>query len=229
LPDYIVKRTTTRFGGTTDRFHPARASTEDGDVDWYAQDTVTAEVIAEHGREVYTKVKVNGKPSNGQPASGSWSAGEFSSALQGVLSVKSAASFTNKREVTIAHRASYRYDFAIDQSHSSWRIDARSGQDVTGYAPAYNGAIWIDRDSGQVLRIEMVARSLPDYFPANNIRSFTAYDFVKIGNESYVLPMHSETMSCVPNSKACVKNVSVFGDYKKFGTHTSITFDGAAK
>jgi hypothetical protein len=229
LPDYIVKRTTTRFGGTRNPRYLAGAKTKDGDVDWHTQDTVTAEVVAEHGTEVYAKVRVNGKPSDSPEASGSWSAGEFSSTLLGILSVKSVASFTNKQLVTLAHRASYRYDFAIDQSHSSWRIDARSGNDVTGYAPPYDGTLWIDKESGQVLRLEMTARDLPGYFPVDNVRSFTAYDFVKIGNDSYLLPTQSETMSCEHNSRACVKNTSVFNDYKKFGTRTSIKFDGGAK
>ena len=141
LPDYIVKRTTTRFGGERSLDQRAWANTADRDVAWYEHDTVTAEVVAEHGTEVFTKVKVNGKPSNNPEDSGFWSKGEFSSALQEVLAVKSAASFTNKREVTIAQRASYRYDFAIDQPHSSWQINARGWNEITSYAPAYNGAI----------------------------------------------------------------------------------------
>ena len=75
----------------------------------------------------------------------------------------------------------------------------------------------------------MAARGLPDYFPMDNTRFAINYQFVKIGGESYLLPAHSETMSCARNSRGCVKNKSVFQDYKKFGTRTNITFDNSAK
>jgi hypothetical protein len=221
LPDYIVKRTTTRYT----RYRPSALLIGSPHV----IDTVTADVASQHGQEVYSNTKIDGKPTNDPQITGSWSSGEFSSALLGILSIQNAAVFTNKSAATIAHRPTYRYHFAIDHAHSSWQIDDREGTRTIHYAPAYAGVIWIDRQTGQTLRIEMDTRDLPEGFSIDHISSATEYDFVRIGDASYPLPTHSETTSCFHNTPLCAWNETTFQDYKKFQASAAITFDGIAK
>jgi hypothetical protein len=66
LPDYIVKRTTTRFKGTRiDLKAPASAVAI-----WHTVDTVSADVAAQHGKEVYSNIVLNGKPAKEVPSRG---------------------------------------------------------------------------------------------------------------------------------------------------------------
>jgi hypothetical protein len=217
LPDYIVKRTTTRFQGVRQTaFTPGEAAGK-----WRQLDVVTADVVAEHETEVLMNVQLNGKPTKDVQKSGSWSAGEFSNTLQAILSLESAAVFTNQRATTLLNRPAYRFDYAIDQPHSSWHLST-GGQP---YAPAYGGQIWIDQESSRVLRIEMSAHDVPAFLQLDSIDSSIDYAFVKIADGSYLLPSHSESMECQRGTTACFKNVTDFKGYGKYSADTNISFD----
>jgi hypothetical protein len=216
LPNYIVKQFTTRYQSD---------SASRGHTSWQALDIVTADVIAENGKETYKNLMVNGKPSKNVEQTGSWSEGEFASTLQAVLSPASDARFTNKRATTIVNRPAYRYDYSIEQPRSSWRVEASGSR----YRPAYGGAIWIDKETSRVLRIEMSARNMPREFPLDQVESTVDYDFVLIGDKKFLLPTHSEALSCERGTSACTRNVIDFRNYKKYGADTNITFEDTAK
>jgi len=168
---------------------------------------------------------VNGKPSRNVEQTGSWSEGEFASTLQAILSPASDAAFINRRATTIANRPAYRYDYSIEQPRSSWRVEANG----MSFRPAYGGAIWIDKETSRVLRIEMSARSVPRSFPLDQIESTVDYDFVQIGDKKYLLPTHSESLSCMRGTTQCSRNVIEFRNYRKYSADTSITFEDTVK
>ena len=216
LPDYIVKQYTTRYQSD---------SASRGHTSWQALDIVTADVIAENGKESYKNLMVNGKPSKNVEQTGSWSEGEFASTLQAILSPASDALFTNKRSTTIVNRPAYRYDYSIQQPRSSWLVEANGSR----YRPAYGGVIWIDKETSRVLRIEMSARNMPREFPLDQVESTVDYDFVLIGDKKYLLPTHSEALSCERGTSACSRNVIDFRNYKKYSADTNITFEDTVK
>ena len=74
---------------------------------------------------------------------------------------RSATDFKYVQEDTIAHRAASVFDFKVQRVRSSWKIWV-PGQYVL---PAYKGSVWIDKQTGQVLRIEMQAKEIPEAFP----------------------------------------------------------------
>ena len=213
LPNYVVKQFTTRYETTAAR---------GGRTSWQVLDTVTADVIEEDGNERYKNILVNGKPPLRDPEkTGSWSRGEFSSLMQDVMSPLTNADFHGKRATTIVNRAAFRYDFTVEQRNSHWHVESES----QSYQPAYTGAIWIDKESHRVLRIEMAAQNMPRDFPLDTVESAVDYDYVPIGEGKYLLPTHSEALSCGRGTSGCTRNVIEFRNYKKFSTETSITFD----
>jgi hypothetical protein len=140
LPDYIVKRTTTR-GMSAVAFSKQL-------------DTVTADVAFEHGKEVYANIRLNGNSVKELPSGGSWSTGEFATRMLGILAPERAAVFTHQHAESTRNRPSYRYDFAINQAHSAWRLSAANVGNATipvSYSPAYTGRIRVDRDTGQAV------------------------------------------------------------------------------
>jgi len=215
LPNYIVKQYTTRYESADAR----RVNTS-----WQPLDVVTADVITENGKERYENILRNGKPVKDVEQSGSWSEGEFASTLQAILSPASDALFTNKKSATIENRAAWRYDYMIEQPRSSWQVYAGGSR----YRPAYGGAIWIDKESSRVLRIEMDARKIPNEFPLDHIESEVDYGFVTIDTKKYVLPTHSESLSCNRGTTECTRNAIDFRNYKKYGADSSVTFDSPA-
>ena len=213
LPNYVVKQFTTRY---------ATAVARGGRTSWQALDTVTADVLEVDGNEQYKNILVNGKPPiRDVEKSGSWSRGEFSSLQLDVLSPLTNADFHGKRSTTIVNRAGFRYDFSVEQPNSHWHVESE-GQ---SYSPAYTGAIWIDKENYRVLRIEMAAQPMPRSFPLDTVESAVDYDYVLIGDGKYLLPTHSEALSCAHGANNCSRNVIEFRNYKKFTADTSITFE----
>ena len=215
LPNYVVKQLTNRYA--TNNGGRGRTS-------WQPLDIVTTDLIYEDGKERYTNVMVNGKPTKYIEQTGSWSEGEFASMLQAILAPNTNADFRNQKQVTIMNRSSYRYDYTVEQPRSTWTLHA-DGQTVT---PSYTGSIWIDKATYRVLRIEIAARNLPRDFPLDTAESSIDYDFVMIGEQKVLLPAQADSLSCSRGSPDCTKNHTEFHNYKKYGADTSITFEGAA-
>ena len=213
LPNYVVKQFTTRF--QTEAAHGGQTS-------WRALDNVTADVVSENGKESYKNILIDGKPpKEAIEKSGTWSTGEYSSVLQDIRLPQTDADFHTKRSTTIVNRSAFRYDFSVDQPNSHWHIYAGA----ESYRPEYVGAIWVDKENFRVLRIEISARSMPKGFPLDTVESAVDYDYVMIGGMKYLLPVHSEALSCERGTSVCSRNVIDFRNYKKFGADTSITFD----
>ncbi len=212
LPNYVVKQYTTRYVTTGVR----------GDrTSWQVIDTVTADVVFEDGKESYKNVLVNGKPPReALEKTGAWSTGEFSSAMQDILSPATDADFRNKRLTTIVNRPAFRYDFTVDPRNSHWNM--RTERET--YSPGYSGAIWFDQRSSRVLRIESSAEKIPQAFPLDRVESAIEYDFVPIGTVQYLLPVHSEALSCRRGTGECTRNVIDFRNYRRFGAETNIKF-----
>ena len=56
------------------------------------------------------------------------------------------------------------------------------------------------------------------------------YDLsAKIGDTAYLLPIQSEDVMCVRGNVDCFRNDTVFEDYNKFGSKTSISFEDGGK
>jgi hypothetical protein len=213
LPNYVVKQFTTRY---------ATQAARGGKTSWQALDTVTADVVSEGGTESYKNILVNGRPpKEAIEKTGAWSTGEYANLLQDILSSETGAHFRGQRPTTIANRAAFRYDFSVERANSHWHVFAVS----ESYTPEYTGAIWIDKQNSRVLRIEMAAQKLPRTFLLDTVESSLDYDYVQIGDGKFLLPVHSEALSCVRGTSDCTRNVIDFRNYRKFSADTNIIFE----
>jgi hypothetical protein len=215
LPNYVCNEYMARFLSST---HPP---------DWRAQDVVSTEVAYVNGREEYRKVAVNGRPTtkNIEQVGGAWSTGEFGTTLRDLFSPSTAAEFHVRRDTTINGLQARIYDFAVEREHSHWRVIVAS-QSVF---PAYRGSVWIDPKTGRTLRIEMQARKVPEEFPLDAIESAVDYDFVRLGEGKFLLPVHAENLACERGTPDCSRNAIDFRNYHKYGSESTITFGSEAQ
>jgi hypothetical protein len=138
--------------------------------------------------------------------------------------------FSREHGESVRGHATSRFDFAVGKEHSTWNMAAASGgygRTGPAYRPAYSGKVWIDKQRGEPTAIEMSAHGLPSGFPVDTVGSHTDWDFVKIGETKFLLPVRSETTSC--DGIVCVKNDTEFRDYKKFESNSSVSFDQPGK
>ncbi|MDR3699788.1 MAG: hypothetical protein P4L56_09155 [Candidatus Sulfopaludibacter sp.] len=210
LPNFLAEQATTRY------------FTNSWPAAWQQIDVVTATVAYANGKEDYRDIKVNDSPTNVPPErSGSWSTGEFATTLEDVLSPATGASFKRRGDDRIAGRPAIAFDYTVEQAHSHWTLVAPDGR---RYNPAYLGAVWIDRDTRRVLRIEQRTTSMPPDFPLSKGESTIEYGFVRIEQGTYLLPTLSDNLGCFTGSGSCSKNTIQFRNYRKFTTDSSVTF-----
>ena len=122
----------------------------------------------------------------------------------------------------IVRKAAAVYKFEVERMRSAWKIWV-PGQYIL---PAYKGSIWIDKETANVLRIEMQAQEIPETFPMISIESAVDYDYISLGTpEKFLLPVHAEVLQCVRDSNQCQRNVIEFRNYHKFTGESTIKFN----
>jgi hypothetical protein len=211
LPDYVCQEVATRYASET------RVP------NWNALDVISTDLVYEDGKESYRNLTIDGKPSKKPPdQSGAWSTGEFGTILAALFSPGTDASFRYAQDDTIADRPAYVYDFSVDRLRSNWTVHV-PGQYIVS---AYKGSVWIDKQSGHALRIEMQGKNIPQEFPLDSVESAVDYDYVSLGTpQKFLLPVRAEILSCQRGSSDCDRNVIEFRNYHKFTGQSTIQFN----
>jgi hypothetical protein len=213
LPNYVCKELMSRFYSST---RPAN---------WRALDVVSMDLVYEDGRESYRNVAVNDKPTHKkvEELEGAWSTGEFASTLLDLFSPSTDADFRFRGRSVSSGVPARVYDFDVRQPNSHWHVQAES-QSIN---PAYKGSVWIEPETGRVLRIEMQAASLPAAFPFDTVESVVEYAKVRIGSREFLLPVHAESLSCQRGTANCSLNKLDFRNYHKYEADSTIDFAAA--
>lgn len=210
LPNYVCEQLTTRY---------VQESKATG---WSAVDIISAHVVYENGKEQYRDIMVGGRKTNKSmlDLGGAVSTGEFASTLESLFANHTHTDFRFYRTTVWHESPAAIYDFKVALRNSDWQIHI-GGQTLL---PAYSGSIWVDKATAQVRRIEMQADHIPEDFPLDSIQWAVDYDSVRLGQSSYLLPIHAENLSCERGSPICKKNSIDFRNYHKFTGESTITF-----
>jgi hypothetical protein len=210
LPNYTVQQATTRYFSTN------------GPKDWQVLNEVTAEVSYVDGKEEYRNFQIDGRPAT-QPVeqTGTWSNGEFGTALEDLLSEQTDAQFARRADAVLASRPAYAFTFSVTQANSHWVIES---PDKRKYSPAYNGRVWIDKETRRVLRIEQRALAIPPDFPIAQAEAMLQYAYVRIEQKLHLLPSGAEVTGCTGVTNACTRNVIEFRNYRKFTATSTVKF-----
>jgi hypothetical protein len=213
LPNFVCQQSTTR-------------SLAGADHHWREMDRITAEVLYEHGHESYREVKLNGKPTGRSimDLPGSRSTGEFGSSLRALFDRDTEALFRFQSNAVLSGYYTAIYEFAVAGDKSDWRITAGSQMLMT----PYKGRIWIDRDSGNVLRIEMKAVEIPESFPFRRVEAEVDYGPVILPSGRYFLPQQADNLSC-NDPQSCSRNRIEFRNYQKYIGESTISFEPPEK
>ncbi len=205
LPDFMATQTVTRY------------AQKPGDKDWKKEDTLEIELAyKERSGEKYTLTKMNGKPSTlkYENLGGSTSTGEFGSLIAAVFVPESKAEFKELKKELFNKRQTVVYDFKVKKAFSASKItDKNTHQTVT---TGYQGTIWIDVETKRVLRIEEANEGMPVNFSITLAESSVEYDWVKISDQTYLLPVRAEVLLGSDRERHYTRNVIEFRNYRKF-------------
>jgi hypothetical protein len=215
LPAYVCQEMMARYQSET---KPAR---------FQPLDVLSLNVVYENGKEDYRDLQINGRPTKKglEESGGAWSTGEFGTVLIDLFHPATAADFRYQRESRAAGITAKVYEFSVKRENSHW--DVKMGSQ--SYSPAYRGSVWIDPQTGRVLRMEKEGYGFPDSFPVDHVESATDYQYVRLGDaKQYLLPVHAENLMCQRGSDMCSKIVIDFRNYHKYSGESTVTF-GTAK
>jgi len=218
LPNFICAEIQRRY---MDPYHRSVQSLDDPD--WRLQDTITTKLTYFDHQEKYEVQMVNNRSVTNMPMEklgGAVSRGEFGSMMRFIFDRDSEARFEWDKWATLRGRRAYVFAFDIDQPHSKYQIVWDNSQELR---PAYRGKIYIDTETKMIVRIVETPYDIPMTYPVQAVTDTLDFDFTKIGDSEYLVPMKAVIVSAT--SKYLARNDKEFRLYRKFGAETTIKFE----
>jgi hypothetical protein len=209
LPDFICTQITRRYFA------------QSGHENWHLADTITSKLSYFEQHENYELKLINNQLTSRKIESlgGATSSGEFGSMLKMIFAEHTGAEFHWDHWGTLRGHRVYVFNFRVDQGHSEWEVRYEKENPIE---PAYEGAIYIDRENGKVLRLKLHAVEMPPAYPIQEAQTQLDYDYSKINDQSFLLPLIADVR--MRHDNIVTKNDVEFRLYRKYGVESSITF-----
>jgi hypothetical protein len=217
LPNYVCLQLTRRF------FDPTGL-----EMDWLKHDEIKTRVSYYDGREAYEPLTVNDLATTKgfSDLGGTTTTGEFGTILDSLFAAETDARFRWARHSLLRGNPVYVFHLEVPQYRSSWSLTSSGGgsrESVRTIRAGYTGLVYVDKNSGQVLRIVMEAQGIPTGFPMQEARSRLDYDFIDLSGESFLLPLKAQIF--VRSGRLLTRNDLEFRLYRKFTAEATITFE----
>lgn len=223
MPDFIVRQLIKRsvaYGNTAN---------------WQPQDTLTIGVsYRQTSGEEYKVLTVNGMPLGkdaqagseyGDSVGGASSTGEYVTGLANLFKDEARTSFKMVDTDVLRGQRTIVYEYEVDLPYSSLTLKADKSSTAR---VGSRGRLWIDREQNRVLRFEQIATQIPGDFPIRAASSTIDYEWVKINERPYLLPLHAEILiTSLYKDRQLVqsRNDIRFRGYQKFGAEIKIYDD----
>jgi hypothetical protein len=218
LPDFICLEQTRRYND------PA------GREAWRLVDVLTARLSYFNQKEDYKLVSQNGRAVKDVPyasVGGAFSTGDFGTDMREIFDPASHTTFAWKRWATLRGRRSYVFSYRVPPEFSRYTLGFEGEQkgEVEKVKAGYRGWVFVDQALKRIVRITLEPVNVPPSFPMVQAEETIDYDFTKIGDSEYFLPL---VASLRTHSRGGIwtKNVKEFRLYRKFSTEAVIKFDG---
>jgi hypothetical protein len=191
---------------------------------WIPRGHMTERLSYFDHREEYKTVTVNDVVSNvdARKLGRSLSRGEFGTMLREIFDRNTRTEFDWSRWTGLRGKWIYVFAFRVPLETSKYSVEYDNGaQRITA---AYHGEIFIDKETNQIVRIKMYG-DVPPSFPVQGIFQQLDYDYTKIGDQTFLLPLNSEMQAKMDGGKHLIKNTIDFRHYEKFSADAVIKFD----
>jgi len=223
LPNFLCIQTTRRFQSLPPRNAP-NLDYRAGE-DWRPVDIIVERLAYVEHHEDYKVLEINGVASglDHDKLGGASSSGEFGSVMKGIFAPETEAQFTWQTWFTLRGRKMhvYQYHVAADKSEYHVMVGNQSKDLVT----AYHGLIFIDDRKHYIHRITLHADGIPPTYPIQDVSLMLDYDYTRIGDADYLLPLTFELRSREGNIG--IKNDVDYSEYRKFSADSSVKFGDA--
>jgi hypothetical protein len=210
LPNYLCVQVTRR------RVDPS------GTENWRLVDTIQEQLSYFDRQETYKVAMINGRAvanvSHDQ-LGGAVSSGEFGTIFTEIFAPETETEFDWDHWATLRGRRMYVFSYRVRRQ----LYGIYDGESHRSIKSGYHGLIYADRDNHTVMRWTLQCDDIPSDFPVRDVKLDVNYDFIKIADQEFVLPLKTEIRSS--RGRYLSWNEAEFHLYRKFGADTSITFD----
>jgi hypothetical protein len=192
--------------------------------EWRQRDTLRLRISYEDQQEREKLVAWNGRLTQLTLAAvgGAQTTGEFGSLMLQVLDPRSKGKFRWDHWTLLRNRPTEVYSYHIDAADSQYRLLFGAAYDRAETVPAMEGMLYLDAETGEVMRIANHAADIEPGFPVRLAATTLDYGAQEIGGKRFVLPLHSETR--MATTSIHTRNFMQFSGYRKFTGDSTITF-----
>ncbi len=200
LPDFICRQVTRR--------------NEDpkGLNQWRTAETINEQLTFIKGREEYRTISINGKKTSGDQnrQSGLIHSTELADYLNWIFDPKAKADITWSQWDTLRGHRVHVLGYRVKPENSQYVISRGKGQQFTA---GIFGVVSVDSESGSILKVGLIATDVPATFPIQGSAIEANYEFAKIGDHYYNVPLKVDLHS--KEGKMMIWNEVEFHDYRK--------------
>ena len=211
LPDFICMQTVRRFDTLRGR--------------WLLKDTLDVKLTFFEQKEDYRLLRVNGRPAviSYRDVGGAISQGEFGSLLRLIFDDKSQVEFQWAHWTRLRKRPAHVFSFRTDAP--IYRLEISRGREGTsrGVAVRQRGYVYVDRDTGNIVRIVAEAHGIPAKFPVRTSSTALDYELTKVGARDFLLPLRAEIR--MGTDSMMTLNEVRFNGYQRFSAEATISFE----
>jgi len=182
------------------------------------------------GEENYRLLSVNGllqadpKPKESyEEVGGTSSTGEFVNVLATIFKPESDTHFNPVETDVVRGHKTIVFEYSVTKDNARQVITA-AGLLNRSTVSGMSGRLWIDTETGRVLRLESNATEIPEDFPVRTASRVIDYDWVKIADGTYLLPSLSDVRLTIRDQGRLyeTRNLIKFKNYQKYGTDVII-------
>jgi hypothetical protein len=218
LPDFICLEQTRRYVDANGREA------------WRLVDVLTARLSYFNQKEDYKLLSKNGRVVTDvsyASVGGAFSMGDFGTDMRDIFDPARHASFAWERWATLRGRRTHVFSYRVPLEFSRYTIGYQGEQKdgVQRIKVGYRGSVFVDKELKMIVRIAQEALNIPPSFPIQQAEETLDYDFTKIGDSEFFLPLVAN-LKMHSRGGMWTKNVKEFRLYRKFSADAVIKFDG---
>jgi hypothetical protein len=177
---------------------------------WKLLETISEEVSLIGGKEEYRMVAINGKKTEQARPSGVFNISQFGDFLNWIFDPKAQAEISWSQWDSLRGHRVHVLGYRVKKENSQFVVSKGKGQQApTGFF----GVINVDAESGAILKLGVVATDIPSNFPVQGVAIELHYEFAKIGDHYYVVPLKADLHS--KEGKTLLWTEVEYRDYRK--------------
>jgi hypothetical protein len=205
LPDFVCRQVTRR--------------NEDpkGLNQWKTLETINEQLTFVNHKEEYRTLAINGKKvgSENRPG-GLLRSTDFADYLSWIFDPKAKAELSWSQWDSLRGHRVHVIGFRVKPENSQFVLSKGKGQQTTA---GILGVVDVDSESGAIIKAGIIATDIPASFPIQGVAIEVNYEFAKIGDHYFVVPLKADLHS--KEGKMLIWKEIEFHDYRKPGAETA--------